>query len=89
MAAEAAADGPRFAAGDRVECNLGRGPNDWVSGTVLHRTVPLSHGGQVVPYQVVLDDGDRRQVDMTSVRLLPENYRQIGELIFCLYFRAK
>ena len=30
--------------------------------------------------QVVLDDGDRRQVDMRSVRLLPENYRQIGEL---------
>ena len=31
--------------------------------------------------QVVLDDGDRRQVDMTSVRLLPENYRQIGESV--------
>ena len=31
--------------------------------------------------QVVLDDGDRRQVDMTSVRLLPENYRQIGEFM--------
>ena len=33
--------------------------------------------------QVVLDDGDRRQVDMKSVRLLPENYRQIGEIIVC------
>ena len=47
----------RFAVGDRVECNLGRGPNDWVPGTVLHRAVQLSHEGQVVPYQVMLDDG--------------------------------
>ncbi len=28
--------------------------------------------------QVALDDGDRRLVDITNVRMLPENYRLIG-----------
>jgi len=30
--------------------------------------------------QVVLDDGDRRQVDISNVRMLPENYSHVCEL---------
>jgi hypothetical protein len=29
--------------------------------------------------QVVLDDGDRRQVDIASVRMLPSNYSHVGK----------
>jgi len=29
--------------------------------------------------QVVLDDGDRRQVDITNVRMLPPSYSLVGE----------
>ena len=33
--------------------------------------------------QVLLDDGDRRQVNVESVRLLPTNYHHVGK---CFYF---
>ena len=29
--------------------------------------------------QVILDDGDERQVEMTKVRLLPPNYQHVGK----------
>jgi len=29
--------------------------------------------------EVVLDDGDRRQVDIGNVRMLPPNYNRVGE----------
>ena len=59
MAAEATADRLRFAAGDRVECNLGRRPNDRVPGTVVEQWYREKDWpeGKVVPYQVRLDDG--------------------------------
>ena len=31
--------------------------------------------------QVILDDGDERQVEMTKVRLLPPNYQHVGKLL--------
>ena len=59
MAAEGTADNLRFAVGDRIECNLGMGPNDWVPGTVVKQWYRESSwpASQVVPYQVKLDDG--------------------------------
>ena len=37
--------------------------------------------------QVLLDDGDRRQVELGSVRMLPNNYSHVGksicELLWC------
>ena len=30
--------------------------------------------------QVLLDDGDRRQVELGSVRMLPNNYSHVGKL---------
>ena len=29
--------------------------------------------------QVLLDDGDRRQVDVASVRMLPQDYSHVGK----------
>ena len=31
--------------------------------------------------QVLLDDGDRRQVELGSVRMLPNNYSHVGKSI--------
>lgn len=31
--------------------------------------------------QVILDDGDERQVDMSKVRLLPPNYQHVGKFV--------
>ena len=35
--------------------------------------------------QVLLDDGDRRQVNVESVRLLPTNYHHVGKYLFLLF----
>jgi hypothetical protein len=36
--------------------------------------------------QVILDDGDERQVELSKVRLLPPNYQHVGKLLFGIYF---
>ena len=39
--------------------------------------------------QVLLDDGDRRQVELGSVRMLPNNYSHVGKSIKTKYFVLK
>ena len=40
--------------------------------------------------QVLLDDGDRRQVELGSVRMLPNNYSHVGKSpTKSYYFEAK
>jgi hypothetical protein len=36
--------------------------------------------------QVILDDGDERQVEMTKVRLLPPNYQHVGTFYILLFY---
>jgi hypothetical protein len=39
--------------------------------------------------EVVLDDGDRRQVDIANVRMLPPNYSRVGEFpVSGLHFQS-
>ena len=39
--------------------------------------------------QVLLDDGDRRQVELGSVRMLPNNYSHVGKSIKAKFFVLK
>ena len=37
--------------------------------------------------QVLLDDGDRRQVELASVRMLPHDYSHVGKFAFIFFDR--
>ncbi len=45
------------------------------AGTSKRKQFPAKDG----LVEVLLDDGDRRQVDVTKVRMLPKNYPRVGK----------
>ena len=55
-------------------------------GTVDEFESSLTTGGVVPPnmVQVVLDDGDEREVSIDNVRLLPPNYSHVGKLYYIM-----
>jgi hypothetical protein len=64
--------------GTRVCVYWSQAYNCLFPGTVEPLDVPLKKD----MVQVVLDDGDMRQVDTANVRMLPPDYRQVCELHF-------
>ena len=45
-------------------------------GTVEETDEPMGEN----TVQVLLDDGDQRQVELSKVRMLPKDYRKVGKL---------
>ena len=61
--------------GTRVCVYWSQAYNCLFPGTVEETDEPLGEN-QV---QVLLDDGDQRQVELSKVRMLPKDYRKVGE----------